>query len=119
VVFNSKLSNYERSLNVEDQEEQLEFNFDYQGHEGHNNYMLRRLKEEEAKTEMVNHPPHYKEGEIECIDYLEDSLGKKGFSFYIEGNIKKYIHRWRHKGGIQDLKKAQWYLSRLIDTLQK
>ena len=94
-------------------EQQLEFPF-----ESHHQYMARRAKEEEAKVEMVNHPPHYKEGEIECIDYLEDSLGTDGFSFYIEGNVKKYIHRWRHKGGIEDLKKAQWYLTRLIDKIE-
>ena len=94
-------------------EQQLEFPF-----ESHHQYMMRRAKEEEAKAEMVNHPPHYKEGEIECIDYLEDSLGTDGFAFYIEGNVKKYIHRWRHKGGIEDLKKAQWYLTRLIDKIE-
>lgn len=91
-------------------EEQIEFPF-----ESHHNYMVRRLKEEGTKTEMVNHPPHYKGGEIECIDYLEDSLGRDGFAFYVEGNIKKYVHRWRHKGGIEDLKKAKWYLDRLIN----
>ena len=91
-------------------EEQIEFPF-----ERHHEYMVRRSKEEGTKTEMVNHPPHYKGGEIECIDYLEDSLGRDGFAFYVEGNIKKYVHRWRHKGGIEDLKKAKWYLDRLIN----
>ena len=98
-------------------EQQLEFPY-----ESHHEYMARRLREEQANAQsdniemsnLVNHPPHYKEGEIECIDYLEDSLGKEGFAFYIEGNIKKYVHRWRHKGGVEDLKKAKWYLDRLI-----
>ena len=102
----------------DEQEVQLEFPF-----ESHHEYMARRFKEEQANAQsdniemsnLVNHPPHYKEGEIECIDYLEDSLGKEGFAFYVEGNIKKYVHRWRHKGGVQDLEKAQWYLERLID----
>mgnify|MGYP005677758291 FL=1 len=98
------------------QEVQLEFPF-----ESHHEYISRRFKEQAnaqsdnvEMSSLVNHPPHYKEGEIECIDYLEDSLGKDGFAFYVEGNIKKYVHRWRHKGGVQDLKKAKWYLDRLI-----
>jgi len=65
----------------------------------------------------VNNPPHYNTGNIECIDYLEDNL-KEGFEYYLEGNVKKYLHRFRHKGSeVQDLRKALWYLNRLIDTL--
>ena len=68
-----------------------------------------------AKQDNVNRPPHFNHGEIECIDYLEDNLGD-GYSFYLEGNVKKYMHRFRHKGqAVQDLQKAQWYLARLID----
>lgn len=114
MTYVTSLDMEDHAVSDEQYEEQAEFPF-----ESHHNYMVRRLKEEETKIEMVDHPPHYKEGEIECIDYLEDSLGKEGFAFYIEGNIKKYIHRWRHKGGLQDLKKAQWYLDRLISREEK
>lgn len=69
--------------------------------------------------DVVNKPPHYNVGSIECIDYLEDSLGE-GFTFYLEGNIKKYLHRWRYKSGpTEDLKKARWYLDRLIQQMEK
>lgn len=71
----------------------------------------------EAQLDLVNKPPHYNQGEIECIDYLRDNLSDEGFRGYLEGNAKKYMHRWRYKGGIQDLEKAQWYLARLTEDL--
>ena len=56
-------------------------------------------------------PSHYAfdEGVIECIDYIESHA----FDF-VEGNIIKYVTRYQHKNGIEDLKKARWYLDRLI-----
>lgn len=69
-------------------------------------------------TDPVDHPPHYNFGNIECIDYLEDNLTQEGFKFYLDGNIKKYLHRWRYKGKqLEDLRKAQWYLERLIESV--
>lgn len=69
-------------------------------------------------TDLVNRPAHYNTGAIECIDYLTDNLGE-GVDYYLEGNIKKYLHRWRYKHSdpgkqLEDLKKAAWYLQRLI-----
>jgi len=56
-------------------------------------------------------PSHYAfdEGVIECIDYIESHC----FDF-VEGNIIKYVTRYQHKNGTEDLKKARWYLDRLI-----
>ena len=72
-----------------------------------------------SPADDVNHPPHYNNNKIECIDYLEDSLGE-GFSYYLEGNIKKYLHRWRYKSApVEDLRKARWYLEKLIETALK
>ena len=66
------------------------------------------------KEDVVNSPAHYNYGSIECIDYLADSLGD-GFSSYLEGSIKKYLHRYRYKKKpVEDLRKARWYLDRLI-----
>ena len=64
-------------------------------------------------TDMVNHPPHYKAGGIETIDFIEaKELG------YNLGNVVKYITRADHKGNkLEDLKKAQWYLNRAIQKL--
>jgi hypothetical protein len=72
---------------------------------------------------MVIHPAHYNVGTIEAIMYIEDSL-EEGFGFYLEGSIKKYLHRWRHKhdnkiGRLQDLKKAAFYLTRLIKDVEE
>ena len=69
------------------------------------------------KTEdNVNNPSHYGQGNIEAIVYIEDTLNDEEFVGYLRGNIAKYLHRWRYKGGVEDLKKAQWYLNRLIET---
>lgn len=64
----------------------------------------------EENRSAVNHPPHYNTGRIEVIDAIEDW----GCDF-VEGNIIKYVARWKHKNGVSDLKKAAWYLSRLIN----
>jgi len=66
------------------------------------------------KVDEVNSPPHYNHGTIECIDYLKDNLSQEAFMGYLEGNTKKYLHRWRYKNKrVQDLMKAEWYLNRL------
>ena len=64
-------------------------------------------------TDMVNHPPHYKAGGMETIDFIE----AKKLGYHL-GNVVKYITRADHKGNkLEDLKKAQWYLSRAIEKL--
>jgi len=63
---------------------------------------------------QVNHPPHYNEGGVECINYIKQQLGSN-FPSYLEGSIIKYIHRYKYKNSnIEDLKKASWYLNSLI-----
>lgn len=61
----------------------------------------------------VNHPSHYTQG-IEVIDILKDKLTPEQFDGFCLGNILKYTMRARHKNGMEDLKKAQWYLDALI-----
>lgn len=61
----------------------------------------------------VNSPAHYRVAEIEAIDYISGQLGS-GVKNYLEGNILKYMHRWRYKNGVEDLRKARWYLDKLI-----
>jgi len=68
---------------------------------------------EEPKTDPVNHPPHYKTGGIETIDFIE----AKELGYHL-GNVIKYVSRAKHKGAeLEDLKKAQWYLERAIMKL--
>lgn len=65
--------------------------------------------------DKVNHPSHYTQGKVECIDGIESALtGLDGFEGYLAGNVLKYLWRWKSKNGIEDLMKARWYLDRLI-----
>jgi len=66
----------------------------------------------------VNHPPHYTEGGIECIEAIEAQLTAEEYRGYLKGNCIKYLWRERHKGSVESLKKAQWYLKRLIQYLE-
>ena len=66
--------------------------------------------------DMVNHPPHYNKAGVETIDAIQAMTGD-GFEFYLQGNIMKYLWRYRYKNGVEDLKKAEWYLSKLIEAV--
>ncbi len=68
--------------------------------------------------DTVNHPPHYNNGGMECIDYIRQQLGDE-FSSYCQGNVIKYLHRWRYKNGIEDLRKAEWYLNAMIKSIRE
>ena len=62
----------------------------------------------------VERPPHYRVGEVEAIDYIHQQLGS-GVKDYLLGNVHKYLHRHRFKGqAVEDLRKAEWYLRKLI-----
>lgn len=64
--------------------------------------------------DAVNHPSHYNAGSLEVIDAIEGlELG------FHAGNVVKYVARYKHKNGIEDLRKAAWYLSRLIELETK
>jgi len=65
----------------------------------------------------VNSPPHYNQGAIECIDAIEAALGSNA-EYYYQGNILKYVWRYKYKSGVEDLEKAKWYLNRMIDYLK-
>ena len=66
------------------------------------------------QEDAVNHPSHYTDGGIECIEAIESALTSEEYRGYLKGNIQKYVWRERHKGGTESLKKARWYLDRLI-----
>lgn len=76
----------------------------------HEEYMVKRLREEQ---DVVNKPSHYNQAGVECIEAIEAATDN-GFEYYLQGNIIKYLWRYRYKNGIEDLKKAQWYLNKLI-----
>lgn len=69
------------------------------------------------KPDMVNHPSHYTQGGIECIEALEAMLGKDAFIAYCRGTAVKYLWRTGHKwDDVEDLKKAAWYIERAINV---
>ena len=71
--------------------------------------------------DMVNHPKHYKaKNGMEVIDVIEAfTANLEGYEATHTGNVIKYICRWKEKNGLEDLKKAQWYLNRLIKNIEE
>ena len=74
----------------------------------------------ESDDKMVSHPDHYKsDAGLEVIDVIEAFTSDlKGVQATDTGNVIKYICRWKKKNGLQDLKKAMWYLQHLIDHVE-
>ena len=70
-------------------------------------------------SDMVNRPGHYRQGGVECIEAIESSMSRDEFQGYLKGNIEKYVWRYRYKYGLEDLRKARWYLDRLISALEE
>lgn len=73
----------------------------------------------ESSDQMVSHPSHYQsDNGLEVIDVIEAFTNDlKGIEATDTGNILKYVCRWKHKNGLQDLEKAQWYLTHLIEKI--
>jgi len=70
-------------------------------------------------SDMVNHPPHYKVGGIEAIDYLQAKSSPTEFAGYLRLNCLKYLSRAGHKNNaVEDYKKAAWYLNKLIEVTE-
>ena len=72
---------------------------------------------EQVEVDTVNSPPHYNNSGMECIDYIQQQL-EEHFSSYCQGNVIKYLHRWRYKNGVEDLRKAEWYLKAMIRDIE-
>jgi hypothetical protein len=80
-------------------------------------YTLSDLKADytnEYKKDNIN-PEHYKSKSKETIERLQDNLTQGEFKGYLKGNILKYLDRYEHKNGVEDLNKMQWYLNKLIE----
>lgn len=81
----------------------------------HNGYAKK-----EPKVDVVNNPSHYNTGNIECIEAIEESMSTAEFKGYLKGNTMKYLWRYDYKEKpVEDLKKARWYLDRLIKSLEE
>jgi hypothetical protein len=68
-----------------------------------------------SKHDPVNRPTHYASGGVECIEAIKASMSREAFLGYLKGNVQKYLWRYEKKANpVEDLKKARWYLERLI-----
>lgn len=73
---------------------------------------------EDVVNDVVNKPEHY-QGRVECIEAIEAATaGLEGIEAVCTANVLKYAWRWKKKNGVQDLRKARWYLDRLISALE-
>ena len=71
------------------------------------------------EVDVVNHPSHYTKGRIECIDAIDSATtGKSGIEAVCVANVIKYLWRYEEKGGLESVRKAQWYLNKLISELE-
>ncbi|UPU16031.1 hypothetical protein OTAKU_00420 [Serratia phage vB_SmaM-Otaku] len=74
----------------------------------------------EQAADMVSAPPHYNQAGIECIDAITAATsGKSGIEAVCVANVVKYLWRYELENGVEDVKKARWYLDRLIGELEK
>lgn len=73
-----------------------------------------------VQSDNVTHPSHYTQGKVECIDAIEAAVtGLTGMEAVCTAQCIKYLWRWRHKNGLEDLRKAGWYLDRLIERVER
>lgn len=84
--------------------------------ETHTNIPVARLTlANPPQADNVNQPSHYTAGGIETLDYMKAKLSPEALEGYFAGNVLKYVSRYNHKNGVEDLKKAQFYLRELIE----
>lgn len=66
-------------------------------------------------TDNVNHPSHYEIGRFECIDVMVETQGVEATQNFCVCNALKYLYRHKRKNGVEDIKKARWYLDKYIE----
>ena len=91
---------------------------DYEYYEPDEN--IKQLEITETKQpDFVNHPPHYQACSIECFDIMYMMFGGEWMYSYCIINAYKYMHRYKHKNGKEDLEKAEWYLNKANEIARK
>lgn len=78
-----------------------------------------KLKEEPQTSGLIENQPHYKNQGIEPIDLMRNNFSKEEFAGFLQGNVLKYMLRYKDKNGIEDLKKAKTYLTWLIKEVEQ
>lgn len=82
--------------------------------------ILKAAIEDYEENDVVNHPAHYTGGKMECIDIVDVMTeDKQGLEAFCIGNIVKYLYRYNKKGGVEDVKKAEWYFKKLVEVLEE
>lgn len=66
-------------------------------------------------SNAIDHPDHYKAGNIECIDAMLETQGKEAVMNFCIGNAFKYLWRHRDKNGLEDIQKAKWYIDKYLE----
>ena len=74
---------------------------------------------EKTLKEEINHPDRYAGGKYECIDVMQDVFGKEDVLSFCKLNAFKYIWREKQKNGVQDMKKAAWYINKYIEISEE
>jgi hypothetical protein len=69
----------------------------------------------ESEPDNVNHPAHYETGKFECIDVMVETQGKEAVKAYCLCAAFKYLYRHNRKNGLEDIKKARWYLDKYVE----
>ena len=81
---------------------------------------LAEWQNDKPSSDPVNHPSHYTQGSVECIDAIASALGHGAFVDFLRAQVIKYMWRLGHKGdALQDAEKGSWYASRLVAELSK
>ena len=75
-------------------------------------------EEKKEEVDMVNHPPHYDSGKFECIDVMLETQGLEMTLGFCICNAFKYLYRHRNKNGLEDVKKALWYILKYIELAE-
>ena len=81
---------------------------------------MKKVTEMVKGVDNVNHPKHYADScSIECIDAMQATFGTKDLAKYCAVNSYKYLWRYKSKNGLEDLKKAEWYLNKFDELLEE
>lgn len=70
------------------------------------------------KTDIVNYPSHYETGKFECIEVMTETLGADAVKDFCICNAFKYLYRFKRKNGIEDVKKAKWYINKYLEMTE-
>ena len=82
-------------------------------------YLQEQMERYNEVSDNIN-PNHYRQGEIECIDAIKAAtINKTGIEAVCTANAIKYLWRYESKNGLEDVRKAQWYINRLVSELEK